>query len=72
MDGILRSEVWLVKTKAVRAYVDEEDIFRQIINLCEKYQDVFLETFVKIIPFGDFYKKVRQKKLFGGRLRMID
>lgn len=56
-EGILRTEVWLAKTKAVRAYAKEEDIFRQIINLSEKRQDIFLEIFVKIIPFGDFYKK---------------
>ena len=56
-EGILRTEVWLAKTKAVRAYAGEEDIFRQIINLSEKRQDIFLEIFVRIIPFGDFYKK---------------
>ncbi len=56
-DGILRSEVRLAKTKAVRAYVGEEDIFGQIINLSENHQDIFLEIFTRIIPFGDFYKK---------------
>lgn len=61
--GILRAEVWLVKTKAVRAYADEEDIFRQIINLCEKRQDIFLEIFVRIIPFGDFYKKDKAEEI---------
>lgn len=45
-EGILRSEVWLVQTKEVRAYAGEEDIFSQIINLSEKRQDIFLEIFV--------------------------
>lgn len=62
-EGILRAEVWLVKTKAVRAYAKGEDIFRQIINLCEKRQDIFLEIFVRIIPFGDFYKKGKAEEI---------
>lgn len=56
-EGILRAEVRLAKTKAVRAYTDEEDISRQILNLSKKRQDIFLEIFVRIIPFGDLYKK---------------
>ena len=62
-EGILRTEVWLAKTKAVRAYAKEEDIFRQIINLSEKRQDIFLEIFVRIIPFGDFYKKGKAEEI---------
>lgn len=62
-DGILRAEVRMTKIKAVRAYADEKDIYRQIINLVEKKQDIFLETFVKIIPFGDFYKKSKAEEI---------
>lgn len=62
-EGILRTEVWLAKTKAVRAYAKGEDIFSQIINLSEKRQDIFLEIFVKIIPFGDFYKKGKAEEI---------
>lgn len=29
----------------------------QIVELTEKYQDIFLDIFTRIIPFGDFYKK---------------
>ena len=53
-EGILRTEVWLAKTKAVRAYAKEEDIFRQIINLSEKRQDIFLEIFVKELLRNNF------------------
>ena len=53
----------MAKTKTVRAYAGEEDIFRQIINLTEKYQDIFLEIFVRIIPFGDFYKKGKAEEI---------
>ena len=55
-EGILRTEVRLAKTKAVRVYAGEKDIFRQIINLSEKCQDIFLEIFVKITPLYNFYK----------------
>ena len=61
--GILRAEVWLTKTKAVRAYTDREDMSRQIITLSEKCCDIFLETFAKIIPFGDFYKKDKAEEI---------
>ena len=62
-EGILRTEVRFAKTKAVRVYAGEKDIFRQIINLSEKCQDIFLEIFVKIIPFGDFYKKGKAEEI---------
>lgn len=55
--GILRAEVKLTKPKAVRVYTDATDITSQIIELSKKCQDVFLDTFIRIVPFGDFYKK---------------
>ncbi len=62
-EGILRTEVWLAKTKAVREYAKGEDIFKQIINLTEKRRDIFLEIFTRIIPFGDFYKKGKAEEI---------
>lgn len=62
-EGILRAEVWLAKTKAVRLCAKAEDIFGQIINLSEKKQDIFLEIFVRIIPFGDFHKKGKAEEI---------
>ena len=62
-EGILRAEVRLTKTKTVRIYADKEDISAQIISLSEKCQDIFLETFVKIIPYGDFYKKGKAEEI---------
>lgn len=55
--GILRAEVWLTKHQAIRAYTEEEYTAGQIIALSKKCRDVFLDTFTRIIPFGDFYKK---------------
>ena len=62
-EGILRAEVRLTKTKTVRIYADKEDISAQIIALSEKCQDIFLETFVRIIPYGDFYKKGKAEEI---------
>lgn len=55
--GILRAEVKLTKPKAVRVYTDATDTTTQITELSRKCQDVFLDTFIRIVPFGDFYKK---------------
>ena len=55
--GILRAEVKLTKPKAIRAYTEAEDTAGQIMELSKKCEDVFLDTFIRIIPFGDFYKK---------------
>lgn len=55
--GILRAEVRLTKPLAIRAYTNVEDITGQIIELSKKCQDVFLNVFIQIVPFGDFYKK---------------
>ena len=68
-EGILRTEVWLAKTKAVRVYAKGEDIFRQIINLCEKRQDIFLEIFARIIPFGDIYKKGKAEEIIRSEIK---
>ena len=70
-EGILRTEVWLAKTKAVRAYAKGEDIFSQIINLSEKRQDIFLEIFVRIIPFGDFYKKGNAEEIIRREIKDV-
>lgn len=61
--GIVRAEVRLTKTKTVRIYADKEDISAQIITLSEKCQDIFLDIFMRIIPCGDFYKKVKAEEI---------
>lgn len=55
--GILRAEVRLSSKKAIRKYIKETNIVHQILSLHDRSQKLFMETFVKIIPFGDFYKK---------------
>lgn len=55
--GILRVEVRLTKPKAIRAYTDDSEVAGQIAELTKNSQDIFLDTFTRIVPFGDFYKK---------------
>ena len=55
--GILRAEVKLTKPKAIRAYTNAEDTAGQIVELITDRQQIFLDTFARIVPFGDFYKK---------------
>lgn len=62
-EGILRAEVRLTKPKAVRIYADGEDISKQIITLSKKCQDIFFDTFARIIPFGDFHKKCKAEEI---------
>lgn len=56
-EGVLRAEVRLMKPKAIRDYTDATEVSGQIMELVEKCQDIFLDTFVKIMPYGDSYKK---------------
>ncbi len=55
--GILRAEVRLTKPIAIRAYTDESDTSKQIEALSEKSQEIFLDVFTQVVPFGAFRKK---------------
>ena len=55
--GILQSEVRLTKPKAIRTYTEATDVSGQIVELIKDCINVFMDTFARIIPFGDFYKK---------------
>lgn len=56
-EGILRAEVRLTKPKAIRDYTDTVEVSGQIVKLSKRCQDIFLDIFTRIIPYGDFYKK---------------
>lgn len=63
LEGVLRSEVRLTKAKTVRNYTGAVNIRGQITALSENARDIFLDTFTKVIPYGDFYKKDRAAEL---------
>lgn len=58
-EGILRTEVRLMKLKAVRHYIYTDNVSGQIAELVEKSGDIFLDVFAHVIPFGEYYKKDR-------------
>ena len=55
--GILRAEVRLNKSKSVRAYTKASDVSGQIVEMIKNSTDAFIDTFARVVPFGDFYKK---------------
>ncbi len=56
-EGLLRAEVRLMKPKSIWGYTDRVEVGEQIAGLMQNSKDIFLDIFVKIVPFGDFYKK---------------
>lgn len=54
--GVLRAEVKLTKPKAIREYAGATDVASQIVELMKNSTDAFMDTFSRVIPFGDFYK----------------
>lgn len=54
--GILRVEVRLTKPKAIREYTDATDVIGQIVDMMKNCTDTFMDTFARVVPFGDFYK----------------
>ena len=57
--GLIRAEVRLTKPKSIRVWTDETVTSAQLMALSKKSVEVFLNTFMRIVPFGDFYKKDR-------------
>ncbi|MBB5336440.1 hypothetical protein [Pectinatus brassicae] len=56
-EGLLRAEVRLTQPKTVRDYTDERDTSKQLAVLLKNSQEMFLATFVRVVPFGAFHKK---------------
>ena len=61
-EGILRIEVRLKKRKAVKQvihnFTDKDDLTtkQQIKLMAKNSREIFLATFVDIVPYGDFYR----------------
>lgn len=55
--GKLRVEIRLAKLKAIQLYTKSTDSTEQIKELLSNLEDIFMELFAKVIPYGDFYKK---------------
>ena len=67
--GILRSEVRLTKAKAVREYSAAYSTVDQLVELSKASQDIFMNNFVRIIPFGAFHKKNEATEIIRGEVK---
>ena len=51
-EGLLRAEVRLMKPKAIHKYTNKASIQKQIADLHDNRKQIFLDTFMRIVPFG--------------------
>ena len=68
-EGLLRAEVKLIKPKAIRGYTNESSISKQMAELYDRKQKIFLETFLRIVPFGNFYKKYKAEEIIREKVK---
>jgi hypothetical protein len=61
--GMLRVEIRLMKPKAIRKYTDKKATEKQIKDLAGQCEKIFMDTFKRVIPYGDYYKKDEAVKL---------
>ena len=68
-EGLLRAEVVLMKPKAIRGYTNKACASKQIADLHDNRQQIFLETFMRIVPFGNFYKKGKAEEIIRAKVK---
>jgi len=68
-EGLLRAEVVLMKPKAIRGYTNKTSISKQIADLHDNRQQIFLDTFLRIVPFGKFYKKNKAEEVIRTKVK---
>lgn len=62
-EGILRAEVRLTKPKAIRTCTNIGKVSGQIVELSAKSQEIFLDVFTHIVPYGDYHKKGKAEEI---------
>lgn len=70
-EGILRAEIHIDNPKAIRGYAGAVDMSDQIVEVLKKNKDIFLEIFVRIVPYGDFYKKDKAVEIVRSEVKDI-
>ena len=68
-ESLLRAEVVLMKPKAIRGYTNKTSISKQIIDLLDNRQQIFLDTFMRVVPFGKFYKKNKAEEIIRAKVK---
>ncbi len=70
-EGIIRIEVHIDKPKVIRGYAGAIDVSDQIAEVLKKHRNIFLEIFVRIVPYGDFYKKDKAVEIVRSEVKDI-
>jgi len=68
-EGLLQAEVKLTKPKAIREYTCKSSISKLIADLYHNRQQIFLETFMRVVPFGNFYKKDKAEEIIRTKVK---
>jgi len=68
-EGLLRAEVRLTKLKAIRGYTNKSVISKQIADLYDNRRQIFLDTFMRIVPFGNCYKKDKAEEIIRAKVK---
>lgn len=81
-EGILRVEVRLKRQKVICNYTKKTDTSDQLAELASQCEDIFMDTFRRIIPLGDHYtmkeaatlveKNVSKKKQREKMLKLLE
>ena len=58
-----------MKPKAIRGYTNKSSASKQIVDLLDNKQDIFLQTIMRIIPFGNFYKKNKAEEIIRAKVK---
>jgi len=67
--GLLRAEVRLTNPKAIRSYTNKSSTSKQIADLYDNRLDIFSHTFLRIVPFGNFYKKNKAEEIIRAKVK---
>jgi hypothetical protein len=68
-NGLLRAEVILTKPKALRGYTSKSCVSKQIADLVDSRRQIFLDTFMRIVSFGNFYKKDKTEEIIKAKVK---
>jgi hypothetical protein len=61
--GVLRIDVVLTTQKAIRAMTSEGETIKRITDLFRKAVNIFGEYTMRVIPYGDFYKIDKARRI---------
>ena len=66
--GLLRLEVKLTNQKAIKKYTDKNNTVQRLFDLVENSEEIFFDTFTRVVPFGEFHKKDTSVKIINATI----